>query len=175
VPALPGLAWAGLARLIGLNQPFFNSTSPESPATRAGATIAGMAAHLAVAPVDLAVLLVGCWFLRRDRERARLGNPAWLWAAWLGSLAILFATYMIGGPEIHGWLASSVDRTTIFAQVLLYADLAIWLVIAVDGAFTCADGEQRDVGQAAAASVASNPRQGETLTPNVHKLTTEDR
>ncbi|HEY6314105.1 MAG TPA: hypothetical protein VIY52_25365 [Streptosporangiaceae bacterium] len=174
VPALPGLAWAGLARLIGLHDAFFRSTSPESPATRAGATVAGLAAHLAVAPVDLAVLLVGCWFLRRDRERARLGNPAWFWAAWLGSLAILFATYMIGGLEIHGWLASSVDRTTIFAQVLLYADLAVWLVIAVDGAFTRANGEQRDAVQAAV-SVAGNPRQGETLTPNVHKLTTEDR
>jgi hypothetical protein len=174
VPALPGLAWAGLVRLIGLHDAFFRATSPESPVTRAGATVAGMAAHLAVAPVDLAVLLVGCWFLRRDRERARLGNPAWLWAAWLGSLAILFATYMIGGPEIHGWLTASVNRTTIFAQVLLYADLAIWLVIAVDGAFTRADSEQRDVGQSAA-SVASNPRRTETLTPNVDKLRTRDR
>jgi hypothetical protein len=174
VPALPGLAWAGLVRLIGLHDAFFRATSPESPVTRAGATVAGMAAHLAVAPVDLAVLLVGCWFLRRDRERARLGNPAWLWAAWLGSLAILFATYMIGGPEIHGWLTASVNRTTIFAQVLLYADLAIWLVIAVDGAFTRADSEQRDAIRAAA-SVASNPRQAEPLTPNVDKLRTRDR
>jgi hypothetical protein len=67
-----------------------------------------------------------------------------------------------------------VNRTTIFAQVLLYADLAIWLVIAVDGAFTRADSEQRDVGQSAA-SVASNPRRTETLTPNVDKLRTRDR
>ena len=174
VPALPGLAWAGLAHLIGLHNPFFRSTSPESPVTRAGATVAGMAAHLAVAPVDLAVLLVGCWFLRRDRERARLGNPAWLWAACLGSLAIMFGTYMLGGLEIHNWLAASVNRTTIFAQVLLYADLAIWLVIAVDGAFTRAGGEQRDAVQAAAPAT-SNPGQAETLTPDVRNLTTRDR
>ncbi len=141
VPALPGLAWAGLVRLIGVHDAFFMSASAESPATRAGATVLGMAAHLAVAPVDLAVLLVGCWFLRGDRKRARLGNPAWLWAVCLGSLAIIFATYVAGGLEIHGWLGSSVDRTTIFVQVLLYADLAIWLVIAVDGAFTRADSE----------------------------------
>jgi hypothetical protein len=32
-----------------------------------------------------------------------------------------------GSPEIHWWLATSVTRTTI-ARVLLYADLAIWLV-----------------------------------------------
>ena len=174
VPALPGLAWAGLARLIGLHDAFFRATSPESPATRAGATVAGMAAHLAVAPVDLAVLLVGCWLLRGDRERARLGNPAWLWAACLSSLAIIFATYTVGGLEIHNWLAASVNRTTIFAQVLLYADLAIWLVIAVDGALTRTDSEQRDAIQAAA-SVASNPRQREPLTPSVDKLRTRDR
>jgi hypothetical protein len=141
VPALPGLAWAGLARLIGLHDAFFSSASAESPADRAGATIAGMAAHLAVAPVDLAVLLAGCWFLRGDRRRARLGNPAWLWTVCLASLAVIFVTYVIGGLEIHSWLANSVNRTTVFAQVLLYADLAIWLVIAVDGAFTRADGE----------------------------------
>ena len=92
-----------------------------------------MAAHLAVAPVAVAVLVAGCCFLRRDRERARLGNPAWLWTACLVSLAIIFATYVFGASEIHGWLQNSVDRTTIFAQVLLYADLAIWLVIASGG------------------------------------------
>ena len=156
VPALPGLAWAGLARLMGLHDAFFKSASPESPATRAGATIAGMAAHLAVAPVDLAVLVAGCWFLRGDRERARLGNPAWLWLACLASLAFIFATYMVGRLEIHSWLVNSVNRTTIFAQLLLYADLAIWLVIALDGAFARADSEQRDAVQAAA-SLAGDP------------------
>jgi hypothetical protein len=163
VPALPGLAWAGLARLIGLHDAFFRSASAESPVTRAGATVAGLAAHLAVAPVDLAVLLLGCWLLRGERKRARLGNPAWLWAACLGSIAIMFATYVVGGLEIHNWLAASVNRTTIFAQVLLYADLAVWLVIAVDGAFPRADGERRDAGQAAA-SAAIDPQ-----------LTTKDR
>jgi hypothetical protein len=136
VPALPGLAWAGIIRLLGIRDNFFLNTTAESPATRAHATIAGLAAHLAVAPVALAVLLVGCWLLRGDRERAGLGNPAWLWLSCLGSLTIIFGTYVFGGDEIHWWLANSVDRTTIFAQVLLYSDLAIWLVMALDRAFT---------------------------------------
>lgn len=135
VPALPGLVWAGLIRLLGIHDAFFKSTSSESLATRAGATIAGMAAHLAVAPVALAVLLVGGWLLHEERARARLGNPAWLWASCLGSLVIIFATYLVGDLEIHSWLANSVNRTTIFAQVLLYSELAVWLVIAADGAF----------------------------------------
>jgi hypothetical protein len=136
VPALPGLAWAGFIRLLGIHDNFFLATTTESPVTRAQATIAGLAAHLAVAPVALAVLLAGCWLLRGDRERARLGNPVWLWLSCLGSLTIIFGTYVFGGDEIHWWLANSVDRTTIFAQLLLYSDLAIWLVIALDRAFT---------------------------------------
>jgi hypothetical protein len=136
LPALPGLAWAGLIRRIGVHDAFFKSPSTETVLNRAGATIAGMAAHLAVAPVAVAVLLAGCWFLRTDREHAGLGNPAWLWISCLASLAIIFATYVVGGLEIHSWLASSVYRTTIFAQLLLYADLASWLVITVDGVLT---------------------------------------
>jgi len=156
VPALPGLAWAAMTRLVGLQDAFFRSSSTESLVSRADATIAAMAAHLAVAPVALAVLLTGCCLLRRDRERARLGNPAWLWTACLASLAIIFATYVFGAFEIHGWLQNSVDRTTIFAQVLLYADLAIWPVIALDGAFTHEGSERRDASPAPV-SVAGDP------------------
>ena len=134
LPALPGLAWAGLIHLIGLHDAFFAAASTETPLTRAEATIAGMAEHLAVAPVALVVLLAGCWFLRADRERAGLGNPSWLWLCCLGSLVIIFATYVVGGLEIHSWIKNSVNRTTIFAQVLLYAEIAIWLVIAANGA-----------------------------------------
>jgi hypothetical protein len=132
LPALPGLAWAGIIRLIGVHDAFFKSTSGETPLYRAQATLAGMYVHLHVAPVDLGVLLVGCLLLRRDRERAGLANPAWLWISGLGALGIIFGTYVFGGLEIHGWLRFSVNRTTIFAQVLLYADLLIWLVIAVE-------------------------------------------
>lgn len=136
VPALPGVAWAGIIRLIGIHDAFFSFKSSETPLTRASATIAGMAGHQHVAPLALAVLLAGCWFLRADRQRAGLANPAWLWICWLGSLAIIFATYLVGGLEIHGWLRTSVNRTTIFAQVVLYAEIAVWLVIAAEAAFS---------------------------------------
>jgi len=137
VPALPGLAYAGIIRLIGVHDAFFNTGSPESRLTRAEATVASMAKYLHVAgPLALAVLLVGCWFLRADRERAGLANPAWLWACCLGSLAIIFYTYVFGDLEIHGWLANSVNRTTIFAQLLLYTEVAIWAVMAAQGLFS---------------------------------------
>lgn len=131
-PGLPGVAWAGLMRLIGVHDKFFKGASGESPLTRAGATVLGLGAHLGIAPVAIAVLAAGCWFMRGDRERARFGNPAWLWLAGLGSLTILCAIYVIGDIEIHAWLATSASRTTTFTQVLLYADLAVWLVIAAD-------------------------------------------
>jgi hypothetical protein len=140
-PALPGLAWAGLVRVLGIHDNFFLATTTESTATRVQATIAGMATHLAVAPVALAVLLAGSWLLRRDREHALLANPVWLWLSCLGSLTIIFATYVFGGDEIHWWLTNSVDRTTIFAQLLLYSDLAIWLVVAADTASARAGGQ----------------------------------
>jgi hypothetical protein len=165
LPALPGLAWAGLIRHIGVHDAFFKSApagafksaSIETPLSRAGATIAAIGPHLAVAPVALAVLLAGCWFLRRDREHARLGNPAWLWIACLGSLATLLATYVIGDFEIHTWLATSVSRTTIFAQVVLYADIAIWMVIAADGAFTRADRQSSQRASSAGEQVPEAP------------------
>ena len=153
VPALPGLVWVGQIRLIGLSDRFFQSPPTESLVTRAHATIDGMAAHLAVAPVAAAVLVAGCCFLRRDRERARFGNPAWLWTACLASLLTICATYVFGGYEIHWWLANSVNRTTIFAQLLLYAELAIWLVIALEAAFTHERVEQRNATPAAVSVV----------------------
>jgi hypothetical protein len=157
VPALPGLVWAGLIHLLGIRDNFFKSPSNETLVLRAHATIDGMAAHLAVAPVAAAVLVVGCCLLRRDRERARFGNPAWLWLACLASLLTILATYVFGGYEIHGWLTYSVNRTTIFAQLLLYAELAIWLVIALDAAFADDRVEERNA-TPAAVSVASGPR-----------------
>jgi hypothetical protein len=133
-PALPGLAWAGTMHELGVTDNFFTSGSGESKATRAAVAVDGIASHLhAVGPVALAVLVVGCLLLRGDRERAGFGNPAWLWLAGLGSLAILLITYVVGKIEIHAWLGSSAMRTTTFAQLLLWCDVAIWLVMAADG------------------------------------------
>jgi hypothetical protein len=138
LPALPGLAWAGIIRLIGVHDAFFTTGSPEARLTRAGATVLAMARFLHVAPLALAVLLAGCWLLRADRQRAGLANPAWLWICCLGSLAVISYTYVFGDLEIHGWLLHSVNRTTIFAQVVLYTEIAVWLVIAAEGAFSSA-------------------------------------
>lgn len=143
VPAVPGLIWAGQIHLIGLRDAFFKSSSTESLAYRAGAAVEGMAQYLAVAPVALGVLIAGSIVLRRSRARAGLGNPAWLWFCCLLGLAVIFGTYVFGSLEIHAWLRTSVSRTTVFAQLVLFTDLAVWLVIAFDAAFAREDGKRR--------------------------------
>lgn len=133
VPAVPGLASAAIARRDGLQNNFFiRHAVTETFWYRASATTAGMAQHLAIAPAAAAVLIIGGCCLRADRRRAGLANPAWLWLACLGALLVIFATYAAGQLEIHSWLLTSVSRTTIFARLLLFADIALWLVLAVD-------------------------------------------
>ncbi len=158
VPAVPGLAWAGLMHLIGIHDVFFRSSSGQSMTGRATATIDGMAGQLKIVPVALFMLVAGCLVLRRYRERAGFANPAWLWVAWLGSLAVIFATYVVGSYPIHWWLLTSVSRTTIFAQVLVYADIGIWLVLAIAGASGRDIGPAREAADAAAeAGAATRP------------------
>jgi hypothetical protein len=136
VPAAPGLAWAVLLRLIGLHNRFFTKQLyREALSTRAVATVHGIGDHLAVAPIAAAVLLVGWCLFGRGRQRAGLGNPVWPWLVCVLYLAIVFCTYVFGSLEIHAWLSASAARTTICAQLLLYSELALWLVIALDATF----------------------------------------
>ena len=138
VPALPGLVWVGLVHHFGLVNYFFGTPSvPRSSlGVRANATIGGMAGQLAVLPVAFAVLVAGSVVLRRYRENLGLGNPLWLWASFLAGLGTVFLTYVYGALSIHLWLQTSVDRTTIFPQIALLTDLAIWLIVVFGESYT---------------------------------------
>jgi hypothetical protein len=142
VPALPGLAWAATIRHFGIHDGFFITSAPEPLSLRADLTVRAMGRYLAIVPVALAVLVAGSCALRPDRRQAGLGNPAWLWIVWVGSLAAIFATYVFGGYGIGWWLGSSVDRTTIFAQLLLWAEITIWGLIAAEAALAINDGRR---------------------------------
>jgi hypothetical protein len=132
VPASPGLIATAEVRLVGIGDGFFRGSTAESLATRASATIHGMADHLAVAPVALGTLIVGSLLMRRDRRTGGLGNPLWLWAGFLIGVAVTFVTYLVGTLGIGSWLRASVDRTMIFGELALYAEIAIWALVAVD-------------------------------------------
>jgi hypothetical protein len=134
VPAIPGLASAELARHIGLQNAFFGAKARGALGSRASATIVAMEPHLKVLLWAMAVTVAGCILLNAERRRAGFGNPAWFWTGWVLSLAIIFGTYVYGTLQIALWLANSVNRTTIFAQIVLYAYIAVWLVLGVEGA-----------------------------------------
>jgi hypothetical protein len=148
-PGLPCLIWVAEVRALGLRDAFFTLSTSESLAYRAGAAAERIGSYLTIAPVALAVLILGCIFLNRDRRRSGLGNPLWLWAACVVGLAAIFATYVFGSLEIHRWLAASVSRVTDFGQLVLYAELTIWFVIAFDNIFTRDDAPQRELAAAA--------------------------
>ncbi len=103
-----------------------------------------MAAHLGVLPAALAVLIIGCCFLRGQRRTGRAW-PTRPGSGWPGSArsSTIFATYVFGDMGIRIWLRTSVDRTTIFAQLLLYAEIALWLVVALDAATGRRTGHRR--------------------------------
>ncbi|MGP0005563.1 MAG: hypothetical protein ACLPTB_11830 [Acidimicrobiales bacterium] len=146
LPALPGLAWLLLVHLLGVRDRFFGQHSGETPGLRAGATLNSILPHLVIVPIALAVLVVGGVFFHRARGGAGLGNPGWLWVVCLSYLAVLLATYVVGAYEIHWWLKTSAARTTIFPQLALYADLGIWLIIALDASGQLRGGGRLDAG-----------------------------
>ncbi len=131
----PGLAWAALIRLEGIGTIFFGHSlsGHESARQRLHPTLVGLTQELHILPVAVGVALAASLALRGNRTRLGLGNPGWLWLVVAGSLSVLAITYVIGSLEINWWLRTSALRTTIFANLALYTDLAIWFVVAVTG------------------------------------------
>jgi nitrate reductase NapE component len=128
----PTVGWIIAVRSRGLSNSFLGS-SPESTLTRLSATTVGMWGQLHLVVAALCVLLLGALLLRSHRVGFGLANPAWLWAVAVLSTLAVAATYVFGSYEIHWWLASSVNRTTIFANSLLLTDMAVWAVVAMQG------------------------------------------
>ena len=71
--------------------------------------------------------------MRSRRTQLGLASPVFLWLVIVGYGAALAFTYVVGKVPIHHWLSTSASRTTLFANLALYTDLAIWLVVAVSG------------------------------------------
>jgi hypothetical protein len=129
--AAPGLAWLILIKAMGINDAFFTIRRTESVGQRISPTLAGIADNLHVLPVAAVLVILGSLALRPYRTELQLGNPGFLWLVVGGSLIALTVTYVFGGVEIHQWLFTSIDRTTAFANLALYVDMSIWLVVAV--------------------------------------------
>ena len=133
VLAVPALVWPAIMRVDGIGNSFFSSRSSEPVVQRIAPTAAGMAHHLAVVPVALVVLALGLGVLGARRARLGLAGPGWLWVVVTASILIIGGTYILGSLEIHWWLQTSVNRTTVFTQLLACTDVALWLVVATNG------------------------------------------
>jgi hypothetical protein len=130
VMAVPGLAWAAVVRAYGVQDSFFVSGFHLTSRGRLGPTVSAMWTQLHLLPFVALVALVGVLALRQRRRRAGLGHEAWLWACVCTSLVLTASTYVLGDLALSWWLTTSIDRTTLFATLLLYTDVAIWLCVA---------------------------------------------
>lgn len=128
---LPSLSWTIVMYSFGVHDAFFQGGAPsETPFSRISPTLNAAWTYLHIGPVAVLVALVGAAFLRPTLSSISAANPAWFWAALAIGLGLLFGTYIFGSLEIHYWLGSSISRTMIFPQIALYAELAIWLMVA---------------------------------------------
>ena len=127
--ALPGLLWFGYVKYENIGSSVVG-TSSQSVALRSSAAAAGLWGNLHVLPLAIGVALVGAVVLSRRRRRLALASDLWLWTVVAGSLAALVITYVFGVFEIHWWLSTSANRTTIFENLAAYGDLAVWLTVA---------------------------------------------
>ncbi|MBV8445016.1 MAG: hypothetical protein JOZ92_03775 [Candidatus Dormibacteraeota bacterium] len=129
-------AWPVAARIVGVPSelqtgavaPFLSTATPIS---RVGPTVSALASYWVFLPWVAATSIAALLALRAGRARLSLGGSVWLWLVIVlagGSLAI---TYIVGPYDISWWLRTSVDRTTMFVQVLLLSEVIVCGLVAV--------------------------------------------
>lgn len=128
VMALPGVAWYAFVRGAGIGSDFVGRSS-QSLGVRFHATALAIWANMHVLPLAVVIAVAGSVALLSTRRRLRLGNDLWLWAVVAGSMVALVVTYVFGHFKIDWWLSDSANRTTVFADLALYCDMAVWLVV----------------------------------------------
>jgi hypothetical protein len=97
-----------------------------SLATRAHRTFSAMAPHLHVVVLAAICGVAGFLLLRQLRERLGVGNDLWAWVALVAAAVVLGGAYVFGPGNVELWLATSVDRTTIFGALLGWWIVAVW-------------------------------------------------
>jgi len=140
--AAPGLAWAAAVRFKGVGDNFFGAGTA-SVRSRLQSTISGLTPFLHIVLPAMGVLVLGSMILRAARRRAGAANAAWLWVALAAWFAVLLYTYTFGNAEIHWWIRTSADRTMIFPQLVLCAEISIWGVLACEPRLKTSEAQPR--------------------------------
>lgn len=132
----PGWWWELYVIKNHLSQAFFNGfTHTEPPIQRIWPALISIGHFLSVG-----ILALGLWVLmpgkgKRQRRTLDIASSSYLWWTILWYLGALMGTYVFGVLEIHYWLLSSTNRTTIFPVQLFFVELSIWFIVAISVAF----------------------------------------
>jgi len=129
VMSAPSLVWPLYVNYEGIKSDFVG-VSGQSLSLRLHATTTAAWENMHLVPVAMMVALIGGLVLTGTRRKMSIGSDVWMWTVLAGSLIALFVTYVFGALEIHWWLRTSVNRTTIFENLALYSDVAVWLAVA---------------------------------------------
>jgi hypothetical protein len=92
-----------------------------------------MVPHLHVVVLAAICGVAGYLVLRRVRTRFGMGNDLWTWAALGGAAVVLGGAYVVGPGNLELWLATSVNRTTIFLALLSWWSVAVWAMCGTAG------------------------------------------
>jgi hypothetical protein len=82
--------------------------------------------HLHVVILAAFCALLGALLLKAFRARLGLGNDLWAWGALGVAVVVLGGAYVFGPGNVLPWLATSVDRTTIFLSLMAWWMVAAW-------------------------------------------------
>jgi hypothetical protein len=120
--------WPLTTLIVGVpRDPSLSGSRDGSLANRAHHTLSAMEPHLHVVLLAVICGLLGL-LVKPVRQRIGLGNDLWAWAALVGALIVLGGAYVFGAGDVELWLATSVNRTTIFVALLAWWIVSGWAV-----------------------------------------------
>jgi hypothetical protein len=130
------LAWELLVIVLGVpTDPSIVGQRDGSLLSRAQGTWDGAVPHLHVVVLAGLCALGGLALLRTVRGRLGMGNDLWAWGALVVASGVLGAAYVFGPGNLELWLATSVNRTTIFVALMGWWIVAAWALTASGAAF----------------------------------------
>ncbi len=129
VVALSG--WELITVVLGVpTDPSIAGKGQGSLVSRAEGTWDAAVPHLHVVVLAGFCAVVGYFLLRTVRQRLGLGNDLWAWLALAVAVGVLGGAYVFGPGNLELWLATSVNRTTIFVALMAWWMVATWAVCA---------------------------------------------
>jgi hypothetical protein len=124
-------AWELVTVVMGVpTDPSISGRGQGSLVSRAQGTWDAAVPHLHVVVLAAFCAVLGYALMRTVRQRLGLGNDLWAWVALGVGTAVLGGAYVFGPGNLELWLATSVNRTTIFVALLAWWMVATWAVCA---------------------------------------------